>query len=223
MEQRRVKLLALICLGIFVSGCLVSSINPLYTSKSIKYNKKLIGSWAGEENTFLFERHGKEKAYDMTISDDQGNRSKLLARLVKLGKYQFLDLTAANKDTAELGMFGLLHFFKEKPTHSFMKFNLDGKQLILKMLSWGWVSKKVLAGEFPLDHVVAKMETEENETEEAPDDLLEGITQEAMEEAISQQAPIVITASTKDLREFILQHADNNEAFGEIVFELSRQ
>jgi hypothetical protein len=101
--------LVLLALVACLTGCVpVDSLNPLYTGKDIVFDESLLGYWVGpdggKEGGVEFSRLEEygEKGYVVTIFTD-GKKSpndKMVfhARLVKLGKAQFLDMVASAWD-----------------------------------------------------------------------------------------------------------------------------
>jgi hypothetical protein len=81
----------LILVGILlISGCIVASLNPLYTEKDLVSDPALVGTWSSDEKeSFTFVENGKNR-YECTITSDSiANNFEVC--IVQLGKYRFLD------------------------------------------------------------------------------------------------------------------------------------
>src|SRR4051812_35193657 len=94
MTRNALSLVWLIAL--LLAGC-VPSVNPLYTDKDLAFDPSLIGTWVEKDkenedagSNWKFEKRD-EHSYKLTITDGD-KTSPLVARLVRLGDYRFLDL-----------------------------------------------------------------------------------------------------------------------------------
>jgi len=91
------KLRNWICLGlvILVQSC-IPSLHPLYTPETTVFENAIMGTWAGEDQTYIFEK-GKGKSYLLNcISNDEVTKYEV--HLVKLGLNHFLDFYAYEPD-----------------------------------------------------------------------------------------------------------------------------
>src|SRR6266699_4476433 len=77
-----------------LSGCIPTSINPLYTGQDLVFDPALIGVWRSEgdsKETWAFEKAGDTK-YTFIYTDAEGKTGRFEAHLLKLGHTRFLDL-----------------------------------------------------------------------------------------------------------------------------------
>ncbi len=74
-----------------IPGCL-RSLHPLYTEKTLVFEQTLIGTWVDQDSSVWTFAQSGQKAYDL-IYTEKGSPGRFEARLVKLGKLTFLDLS----------------------------------------------------------------------------------------------------------------------------------
>jgi hypothetical protein len=225
MNKRYLFLLALLgCL----TGCVpVDSLNPLYSDSDLVSDDALIGQWtpvdqSQERIIFQFER-AKGPSYILQIIEkDKSDKLFYVARLVAIGKNRFLDVSPADVHIPLLNNpvmalqsksgknleppifhLGLGSYFelagsteKEeanvKAAHWLFRFRLNGKKLSLD----GTDDEKFLeAMQNNKFHIDTGLERGRN---------------------------VLITASTKDLQNFVTEHLDDNSFFTQHVPEIER-
>ena len=234
MNKRYLVLLALVAL---MTGCVpLDSLNPLYADKDVVFDQSLLGLWVGPNNG---EDGGLEfspldedgaKGYVMTMFDKakgspDGDKLVFHAHLVNLGGRRFLDVvpeqwdprsesyslqiksgqggTSIEPRLLRLGSSSYLEF-DEGPAGGKIQANLRRGHWIVKVsrieknLRLDWVDdddfkRAVQAGTL---HLPATL-------------LGEGKNQD-----------IVVTASTKELQKFVLEHADDQTFFSMKTDEL---
>ncbi|MFB3895611.1 MAG: hypothetical protein ACE14V_04835 [bacterium] len=175
------KVLFLLSILLAFSGCIVASLNPLYDSdKELVSNPALVGTWASDDKeTFTFVENGQNQ-YECTITSDSISNN-FDVHLVKLGKYQFLDLYPKELDEKQMAM-NLYYRMHTVPVHSFSKISIKNDRLYVSMLNLDWTKKLIEQKKIKIPY------TESN-----------GI--------------IVLTGPSKQLQKFVLQYADDTEAF----------
>jgi hypothetical protein len=179
-----------------ITGCFPLSLNPLYTGKDLTFDPKLPGVWEQKDSTLRenstnlwnFEKTG-EKEYRLTFTESDGGTGQFEARLLKLGDTLFLDFFPAELrgEDTKRSGFYLFHFM---PTHSFARVAYAGATFQVSFLNLEWL------GTF---------------LEKNPD----AIRHEKV--APDKDAPILFTASTKELQSFVLQHLNDKDAFLEPI------
>lgn len=123
--------------GLFLGGCVVTSVYPFYTAKDLMFEPALIGRWADagttDESTevWQFERAG-EKGYLLAVSEGS-ETNRYDAHLFGLKKQLFLDLCPTNRVDGHLPLHYVLKVSPIKTTLQ-MQFLADGwlKQLLKK-------------------------------------------------------------------------------------------
>lgn len=140
-RQKVIFSLAMLALAFLSGGCLVTSLNPLYTDKDIVYDDSLVGSWRseGDKETWMFNQEG-ENAYTLTIYDSETS-GKFDVILLKLGGQLFLDMFPADPEHGNL-----YYYLHTIPTHSFVKVSIEGETLKLAFMDLEWFQKRIKKG-----------------------------------------------------------------------------
>ncbi|MGC8886084.1 MAG: hypothetical protein ACP5MG_02875 [Verrucomicrobiia bacterium] len=182
------KSFALFGFVLFISlltGCFVRSLHPLYTEKDLIFDENLLGIWQ-DENTNKWEFTKEDKGYQLTHTDERGNKAIFEARLLKLEKYRFLDLYVVGFDDGfdqKLNGFGLFHLI---PAHTFMRVDsIDKQEAKFRFFNLNWLKKIVKQNPKTIEHIFIG-------EKEDPD--------------------VVLTATTAQLQSFVLKNAEG-EAF----------
>jgi hypothetical protein len=174
-------------------GCCVPSLHPLYTDKELAFDEKLLGSWGESNQTWEFKKGEKEKSYDL-VTEEKGKKGEFTVYLVKIQ-----DSSKADKEKESARQILLfLDLYPKEPnleTTDFYKFHLLPVHTFLKIEQVGTTLK------------IQAMNPEKlQEMLKAEPDL---IKHEVLEDRI------VLTASTKDLQKFMLDHAKDEGLFGD--------
>ncbi len=181
-----VGLLAILAALVALSGCWVSSINPLYDEGTwdhahkdpdVVLDQSLIGFWSltDKKCTTVLVVALEKDAYDMQ-STEQGegcdeDKSHRRARLVKLGTHYFLDIEPLPDDVCDMCA----------AKHDILLAKFDKTTLSLTPMDSDWLKKSIETKRVKLATVTGDTDT--------------------------------ITASTKDLKTFFRKFAENKEAF----------
>ena len=177
---------------LLLSSC-VPSVNPLYTEKDLIFDPALLGTW-GEDNgkeSWTFEKSG-DKKYKLLQKDERDRVAEFEVHLVKLKDQRFLDLYLIDPGAEEdwkvnqHAMFGMI----VRPAHMFMKVRQIEPKLQIGYLNPDWLQEFLEKNPKALRH------------EKSPPPPKGG-----------EHRSIFLTAETKDLQKFILQHA--GEAFSD--------
>ena len=186
------KILAL-CLAALagITGCIPTSINPLYDGKDLVFDPALIGAWREKDDSkenWAFEKSG-ESGYQLVYTDDEGKLGRFEAHLLKLGNTRFLDLFPDEAGIEEMNRSGFykVHLLR---THSFLKVTQIEPALQMAPLDLKWL-REYLA-KYP--KTIAHQKFGEGD-----------------------DAQIVLTASTPELRKFVEQHLNTEGAFGDPI------
>ncbi len=185
---------------LLVTGCIVTSVNPLYTEKDLVFDPALVGAW-GEDNdkdTWAFEKAAQKK-YKLLHTDGKGRTGTFEAHLVKLGKYQFLDLhliDPGEKEEWQINELAAVAMIM-RPGHLFFKVSQIQATLQLSALHEDWLQKLLEKDPKAIQHERIQFGTNDYRN--------------------------VLTAETKDLQKFVLKYADSEEAFGDKPGELKRK
>jgi len=183
-KMKTKKVLFYLLAGI-LTGCVPSSLHPLFTQKEAVFDEKLIGIWAKDSNdkeTFEFTRASNEpnnKAYKMVYTDTDGKKGEFDATLGKLGSSMFLDLYPDGKLECNTPDFYTIHLL---PVHTFMKIEQIEPTLKMAMIKSDKLEKMLKD-----DPNLIKFEN------------LEG--------------RFVLTASTEELQEFMKKYSNDKDLF----------
>jgi len=117
-----------------LSGCVIS-INPLYTEETIVFDPQLLGRWdAGGDETWHFEADNP-RSYTVTVRDGD-ERGVLIAHLVQLGEFRFLDLYPEEPDCD----FPDIYLAQLIPAHMFFRVDEIGDdQLVINSVDLDWL------------------------------------------------------------------------------------
>jgi hypothetical protein len=194
--MRTKKLLFYLLAGL-LGGCIpVLSLHPLYTEKDVVFDEKLLGVWNGDPNdtsngTWEFRRssENQEKAYELVFTDSDGKQGLFVVHLVKLEDRLFLDVYATELPHGPLvedpnDIMWPHNIFFFVPAHTFIKINAIEPQLKMQLANDEDKMEKLLA--------------------EDPN----AVKYEAIKDY-----RLVLTASTKELQEFVLKYADDDRVF----------
>jgi hypothetical protein len=193
-------ILAFTFLIIFLSSCL-RTLHPIFTSKDIVYEPKLIGSWKTEsqgtkgfviitnltaDNSIeLPEKIStiKQKGYLISYQDEDGKATEqYIAFLARIGKHLYFDyFPADNKDNKIIDEFFASHFVKMHTSYR-VDISKEGS-FELSQLDESYVTKLINEKKIRISH-----EKEAN-------------------------GNIVITASTDELQQYIIKYGDEPGAY----------
>ncbi len=181
--MRTVKAVLLAAAAVLLAAC-VPSIHPLYTEEDATFEPKLLGTWVEENDPKQTWELQKAEGIKYAVTfHEEDKRVELEGRLVRLEKFLFLDLYRPEPDVFQI------------PAHTFVQAWLDGDSVRAAMLDPTWLKKALDSGRTSIAHMLFP----------APGSS-SGLRTEPSED-------IALTASTKELRAFLLKHAENREAF----------
>jgi len=89
--------------GLLLCAC-IPSVQPFFTGKDVVFDPALLGEWRAkdkeeEPQVWKFGR-GKDKAYALTVTDNDGKKGHFSATLFNLKEHRFLDLIAEDCEFA---------------------------------------------------------------------------------------------------------------------------
>jgi hypothetical protein len=226
MTKRYLVLLALMaCL----TGCVpVDCINPLYTDKNVIFDPALLGKWVSanpEEGVLRFDR-AEEGAYQMVITQktpsDHSTETVYLAHLVSLGGEKYLDVSPTQFDgTAQQYLFRTDGSKKGSMFRPGLERISDGVYLEVRGPTPGKGNSQELQLKLRSAHWICKVYLNEKTLS------LSYLDQQWVEEVIKKKllqaehlkarsensAEWLLSGSTAELQQFVVQHADDPGAF----------
>ncbi|MBN1291027.1 MAG: hypothetical protein JXB48_04230 [Candidatus Latescibacteria bacterium] len=135
MFHRHIKVLSAICLIILLfSGCVVTSIYPLYTENDTPvFDKELVGTWHQNDDYWMFEKDqdksentpDSESKYRLFVFDGK-TTGKFQAVLFPIGNKRFLDIFPADPEEANEW-----YYWHLLPSHSFYLVEIKDDELRL--------------------------------------------------------------------------------------------
>ena len=182
---------------LFLIGCVpVVSLHPLYTKEDTHFKEELLGTWADDSNDMTWEFKQPEESeskYDLIVtgeSEEGEPKGLFVAHLVKIEDKFFLDIYPADwpggepEDPNTTPWPYNMFFFV--PAHTFFKVEFTGTDTMNIWL------------------------TDDEELEKLLDEEPDAIRHEAIED---YDGKIVLTASSKELQEFVLKYAEDERLF----------
>lgn len=140
---------------------------PLYTAEDKIFDEQLLGKWLfvdpddheakNDKMGLRFDRSGDSPSYAVLLSgtkekDEIGLAS--VARMVQLGDFRFLELSAPKDDDSRLKFYP----YPVATAHVFARIRMDQKTLRLDFLNDDWIRKQMKTGKPAL----ATLETDDN-------------------------------------------------------------
>jgi hypothetical protein len=198
------KNLAFCLLAILLAGCVpIVSLHPLFTKENIIFEEKLVGTWVKDSNNpeviWKFSRLDESAAqgplepwkeeitkfYGLNITDQDGRKGSFAACLVKLGDRLFLDVFADRLPSGEQDI--------EKAPLVYNGFFFLPVHTFIKVDSIG-------------DQLVIRV-TDDDRFKE----LIQAVPAAVKHEIVDDRP--VLTASTKELQEFVTKFAGDERLF----------
>ena len=124
---------------LLLTGCMVSSLNPIYTDKDLVFRPELIGNWQGDgaEEVLTFEQGSEPKTYRITLPSE-GKTLTLSGHLTELNGKTYLDLTVADMPDSKL----LPEVTFLTPIHLFFEIEVNGDTLRWRSMSSEWAKER---------------------------------------------------------------------------------
>ncbi|HEY0742137.1 MAG TPA: hypothetical protein VGD40_11775 [Chryseosolibacter sp.] len=172
-----------------LQGCIVKSLHPFYFKTDVVYKKELINTWVDQDghkwkiNSTLENPY----AYEMVFTKD-GKEAVFLVYLFRLNENLFLDFRPLASDGSVNELFEM-HLL---PSHSVAKIGkLSSDVIEIKWFNEEWLHKLFSQNRIKISHEVIQ---EENSGKD-------------------EDKTYVLTASTEELRKFLIKFGDDESAF----------
>src|SRR3972149_838104 len=144
--MRSIKILILLGLVIFLTGC-VPSLHPLFTDKDLVFDPALVGTWVDEDGKNIWEfQKSRENAYELVYTENE-EPAKFQAHLLKLGDFLFLDVFPEEPEMKNGLYKGLLI-----PAHGFSRIWMEGDLVRLAYLDPDWLKQMIDKKKVKIDH-----------------------------------------------------------------------
>jgi hypothetical protein len=206
----------------------VESLNSLYTTDDATFDPALLGTWVGDGDNKLeltFRQSGYD-VYKVLVRDPDGKEGdlRLVAHLSQLGDFRFLDVSL-EEPYAQAGSHKLRLVRSESKTGfepSLLKLEdllyaelipskpgaqgaSDGDSYELRLLQASWFFKVAVDGD-----TLRLAYVDSDWVEQLPDEQKAAIGYEDVGDG-------VLTGPTEELRKFVLEHVEDEEAFSETL------
>jgi len=142
------KILIVLVAFLLPTGCfpeLISSLNPIYTEDEIVFEPGILGTWKGEDFSWLFEERDGE-SYRLTEPD--GDCGAFETRLCRIGNHLFMDLYPEKPHPGE-DLFMI-------PTHTFVKITIEGDTMRVSFLMEEPEQGVLQTGKIKAPHVIVE-------------------------------------------------------------------
>lgn len=166
-----------------LGGCVVQSINPLFTDKEFISYPALIGTWAQqdgekEEGVWTFAAH--QQQYELTHTDEKGHKAAFIVTAGKIGTNVFLDGFPSDPlPGGELNGIMQAHLIG---AHTFIKLVKTNDALVFLAMDYEWLEQHLKDNPKAVAHIV-------------------------------QDKRPILTASTEDLQKFVAKYANDEKIF----------
>jgi hypothetical protein len=186
IDFKLMKTKVLLCLAfvtVLFGGCVVQSIQPLFSEKDYIEYPALAGTWKQQDENkeigvWIFSREGTH--YKLVHSDEKGHRATFNVAAGKIGADVFLDFVLTDiepKDSLnDLAQVSLI------AAHAFAKLVKTNDALVLVAMDYEWLEKHLEANPKAIAHV-------------------------------TQDKRPILTASTEELKTFVAKYASDNKVF----------
>lgn len=176
-------------IAVLLQGCIVKSLHPFYLKTDVVYKKELINTWVDQDGHKWKINPTRENpyAYEMVFTKD-GNEAVFLVHLFSLNENLFLDFRPLASDGSVNDLFEM-HLL---PSHSVAKVGTLSNDVIeIKWFNEEWLHNLFSQNRIKISHEVI---VEENSGKD-------------------EDKTYVLTASTEELRKFLIKFGDDESAF----------
>lgn len=131
---------------LMLTGCVIS-VHPVYTDSDLIADPAFVGTFVQEDGKATWQMTaGEGKSYRLLHTDENGNKSRLVAHVANVNGVKFLDLTL---DPAELntGEFAKMHAL---PIHSIYRVDEVGAKVTLGGIDFEWLKRTLSEASPPI-------------------------------------------------------------------------
>jgi hypothetical protein len=184
------SLFLIILLPFIYSGCLIKSFNPFYLPKDAVFDEQILGNWQDQDAghwTFEAFKPAENKVrfpqYVLNYREENGNISKFLVTLFSLDGKLYLDFLPDLDIISDHELLAL----HTLPVHSLAKVEIGEDATRIRWFNEEWAYDLIQSQKTTIRHELIRYDSED--------------------------ATLVLTASTEELQAFIRQFGDDPEAF----------
>ncbi len=144
------KIMTGLALMTLLTGCVVTSVYPFYTTKDVQFDPALVGTWAEAGSTnaanahWRFDQLNPQSYWLTTVENSETNRYE--THRFRLKQHVFLDLCTTNRMEDHL------------PLHYLLKLECTDSKLQFKLLNFEWLAKLLEKKPKTLRHILVPNE-----------------------------------------------------------------
>lgn len=182
--------------ALFLSSCLVSSLNPFYTEKDITYIPGLLGSWHDQDSCiWVVEQYQQGTSFMgpttptnyYRISYYEKNKDAYKKSIFKLVLFSLKDMQFIDFYPEEYELETDLASYHVLPVHTLARFSMEGENIVFKWYNDEWLSSLFEKNRLRIQHETIPISPEYKRQ--------------------------VLTASTEELQKFLLKYGNDANAF----------
>jgi hypothetical protein len=180
--------------AIILAGCLMKSIHPFYSEEKVVFDRSLIGTWTDQDSgLWQFSQYVIKQgfgtldtvsnSYLVKLWDKESEASYFNVHLFELKGVKYLDFYPIMKKVIEDDFYSA-HIL---PLHSIAKLDFEKDSMIhIRWYNEEWINKLIQKEQVIISH------------------------QKVVDEG---DTTLLITADTKDLQQFFIEHGSDSNAF----------
>ena len=197
--KHRHSLIIILFSGILLSGCLVTSMHPVFSPETEVFLPELLGVWAqGDEMEVTFQRDGDKDSYLMTMRMPAFQIDGTYeAHLAKLDENLYLDY-APVIECEKLDLMGFAALYR---THMISRLALASDGLRINGISFDWFKSRLSTDEIDVSFV----------------------KEVQIDEAGNDQGRLLLSGTTEELQEFLIRHSGDESLFPDDGKRFQRQ
>jgi hypothetical protein len=139
------RVLPFVIAALLTSGCLVSSLQPVYDDESIVFDEALVGTWENRESEVsIAVSRGEWRSYHVAFTDRFGT-TKWTGHEVTIGGVRFLNVRP--EDGIERQAFLVA-------TNGFMQIEVDAARVRVREPEYAVILERVKSGKLGLDAAI---------------------------------------------------------------------
>jgi hypothetical protein len=142
----KILLVAILASGLFLAGCVVTSVYPYYSDKDVVFEPALLGDWTDGKSDGNTNDVGRVEQFGQTgyrlTSLGENETNSVNFHVFRLGQQLFMDMCPTNQSLELL------------PTHQLQKVKRTGMTLEIASLNYDWLEKLLEKNPKAIRHIV---------------------------------------------------------------------
>lgn len=146
------RALFMIAAGVFLTGCVVRSLNPFFAEADFVPYPDAVGAWVQEDGKHTWTFKEGEKGYEVTQVDENNHEAVFRARFGKIGTNVFINLFLEDpKFDDRINFPAVAHLI---PAHTVAKVAREGSTLVFVPLDHEWTKKQLEKNPKLVQHII---------------------------------------------------------------------